>query len=328
MSGGATWRLESPAAVGAVAVIELVSNQGGVEPELRRLGLGEVAPGACVLRDILGVDRGLVARVGDRVAWLMPHGGVAVVRAICRELESRGVRERRVVDPRTAYPEARDLIEARTLAALTRASSPMAVELLLDQPRRWRLPGATHDPLRDRLLDRLITPPLVVAVGASNIGKSTLLNALAGRGVSIVADEPGTTRDHVGVTLDLGGLWVRFIDTPGVRHGLDPRMDAAEIEAAAAARALAAGAALVLACGDPAHAPLPIETAGAVLTVCLRADLGPASWACDQRVSVVRREGIDELVAAAQEALVPAWAREHPGPWAFWGADGVGGEAE
>lgn len=322
MSGGATWRLVSPAAVGAVAVIELVSDQGGVEPELRRLGLGEVALGACVLRDLLGVDRGLVARVGDGVAWLMPHGGVAVVRAICRELERRGVREHRGTDPRTAYPEACDEIEALTLAALARAPSPMAVDLLLDQPRRWRLPGATSDPERDRLLNRLIEPPLVVAVGASNIGKSTLLNALAGRGVSIVADEPGTTRDHVGVTLDLGGLWVRFIDTPGVRHGLDPRADAAEIEAAAAARALAESAALVLSCGDPAHAPIAIQTAGTVLTVCLRADLGPAPWECDRRVSVVRREGIEEMVAAVRETLVPAWAREHPGPWAFW--DGAG----
>jgi tRNA modification GTPase len=322
VSGSATWRLVSPAAVGAVAVIELVSDPGAVGPELRRLGLGEVAAGACALRDILGVDRGLIARVGDGVAWLMPHGGLAVVRAICRELERRGVPERRGIDPRRSYPEAGDVFEARMLAALARAPSPIAVELLLDQPRRWRLPGATNDPARDRLLDRLIEPPLVVAVGPSNIGKSTLLNALAGRGVSIVADEPGTTRDHVGVTLDLGGLWVRFIDTPGVRHGLDPRMDAPEIEAAAAARALLAGAALVLSCGDPARAPLAVETKEAVLTVCLRADLGPASWACDRRVSVVRREGIDELVAAARETLVPAWAREHPGPWAF--CDGAG----
>ncbi len=57
----------------------------------------------------------------------------------------------------------------------------------------------------------------VVIVGPPNAGKSSLLNALAGRDVAIVTDEPGTTRDLVEVPLDLGGLKVIVTDTAGIR---------------------------------------------------------------------------------------------------------------
>ena len=57
----------------------------------------------------------------------------------------------------------------------------------------------------------------VVIVGPPNAGKSSLLNALAGRDVAIVADEPGTTRDLIEVPLDLGGLKIVVTDTAGIR---------------------------------------------------------------------------------------------------------------
>ncbi len=58
----------------------------------------------------------------------------------------------------------------------------------------------------------------VVILGAPNAGKSSLLNAMARREVAIVTDEPGTTRDLVEVTLDLGGLKVVMVDTAGIRE--------------------------------------------------------------------------------------------------------------
>lgn len=59
----------------------------------------------------------------------------------------------------------------------------------------------------------------VVILGAPNVGKSTLLNALAKSDVAIVSDEAGTTRDSIEVQLDLGGYPVRLIDTAGIRDG-------------------------------------------------------------------------------------------------------------
>ena len=61
----------------------------------------------------------------------------------------------------------------------------------------------------------------VAIVGAPNSGKSTLLNALLQEDRAIVSDIPGTTRDTVEETLNLGGVLFRFIDTAGLRPTQD-----------------------------------------------------------------------------------------------------------
>ena len=58
----------------------------------------------------------------------------------------------------------------------------------------------------------------VAIVGATNTGKSTLLNALLGEDRAIVSDIAGTTRDTIEETLNLGGMMFRFIDTAGIRE--------------------------------------------------------------------------------------------------------------
>ena len=58
----------------------------------------------------------------------------------------------------------------------------------------------------------------VAIIGAPNVGKSTLLNALLGEERAIVSDIQGTTRDTVEDTLVLGGMLFRFIDTAGLRQ--------------------------------------------------------------------------------------------------------------
>ena len=58
----------------------------------------------------------------------------------------------------------------------------------------------------------------VAITGATNTGKSTLLNALLGEDRAIVSDIHGTTRDTIEETLNVGGLLFRFIDTAGIRR--------------------------------------------------------------------------------------------------------------
>lgn len=57
----------------------------------------------------------------------------------------------------------------------------------------------------------------VAIVGPPNAGKSTLLNAIAGRDVAITSEIAGTTRDVIEVRTDLSGLVVSFLDTAGIR---------------------------------------------------------------------------------------------------------------
>ncbi|WP_428534151.1 tRNA uridine-5-carboxymethylaminomethyl(34) synthesis GTPase MnmE [Rhodopila sp.] len=69
--------------------------------------------------------------------------------------------------------------------------------------------------------------------GAPNVGKSTLINALAEREVAIVSDIPGTTRDALETRVVLGGVPVTLVDTAGLREAGD------SIEAEGVRRALA-----------------------------------------------------------------------------------------
>jgi len=310
----ARWSICTPTgSPGAIAVFQI---EGDVDGALAAIGAPAMRPGEVGLRSLLGIDSGVAARWDHGTLHLMPHAGAEVQRELARALTAAGIAPH-APDHRPGYPEAPDQIEHLMLRALARAASPLAIDLLLDQPRRWR--HGSDGCAASRILNRLIDPPLVVAIGPSNIGKSSLVNALAGRAVSIVADEPGTTRDHVGVTLDLAGLVVRYADTPGLRTGADR----IERKAAAIAHELAAHADLVLLCGDRS-APPP-EFAGSALTLrlALRADLGFAGWTSDAGVSSLTGAGLPALVSGIRERLVPDRALQDPRPWEFWTAPGT-----
>lgn len=342
------WAWDTPAGTGAIAVCRLVAREGCVDSLERALesltGTPAPAAGALAHRRFADFDDGIVARPTDRVALLMPHGGEAIRRRLDDWLRDVACAAAPAwpgcaagASARTswaAYPEAASHIEALALDAIAGAASPRAVPLLLSQPeafcaaaaRGWR-PGPA-DEARTRRLSRLLRPPLVVAVGASNAGKSSLLNALAGRTVAIAADLPGTTRDCVGARVMLDGLAVDWLDTPGIRDA----DDALEREACAIARALAQRADLII--GIHAHdAPLPrscADVAGRAPDIIIRTkcDLDSATHAQDHatahaqahvaaHVSAVTRAGLQDLAVAVRSALVPDSDLASGEPWCF-----------
>jgi tRNA modification GTPase len=119
---------------------------------------------------------------------------------------------------------------------------------------------------------------LVFAVtGAPNVGKSSLVNALAERDVAIVSPIAGTTRDALEVRIVLGGVPVTLIDTAGLRETDDP----VEAEGVRRARARAAAADLILALAETggagqADAADAASSGARVLRVVTKSDLHPA----------------------------------------------------
>ncbi len=314
--GAATWEMLTPTgATGPVAIIEF---RGDVNLVANRLGVPCPAIGGLALVDLMGIDRGLVTRWAEDVLQLMPHGGRAVLRAMRHALENAGPELSHAplacLDDPSGSPEA---LEQCVQATLAMAASPLAIDVLLAQPERWRGGSRPSDDL-DALLGRLVRPPLVVAMGPPNIGKSSLLNALAGSNVSLVADEPGTTRDHVGVLLDLAGVAIRWVDLPGFRDA----GGSIEGQAIEIARHVIDSADLILSCGD--HATPLLDDSGHV-RVALRADLGLPTWKHDVAVSARVPSSMREFVGWLRESLVPQEALDDPRPWRFWtGADQSG----
>ncbi len=140
---------------------------------------------------------------------------------------------------------------------------------------------------------RIVREGLRVALaGPPNVGKSSLLNALARSDLAIVSDEPGTTRDVREVALDLGGRLVILIDMAGLRD----TASRAEAEGVRRAEAEIARADLILWLVAPDVAPLDPPQAEPLWTVGTKADLGPVP--AEYALSASNGIGLPELLAA------------------------------
>ena len=111
----------------------------------------------------------------------------------------------------------------------------------------------------------------VAIVGAPNVGKSTLLNALLGEQRAIVSDIQGTTRDTIEDTLILDGILFRLIDTAGLRETSDT-LENMGIERS---RKAAEQAQIVIHLIDATNPqPLSVQTQGTIIDVVNKSDLG------------------------------------------------------
>jgi tRNA modification GTPase len=180
-------------------------------------------------------------------------------------------------------------IEAAVLAELAALGEEVAVHL--DDERRG-----------ERLREGLV----FAVTGRPNVGKSSLVNALAERDVAIVSAMPGTTRDALETRVVLGGVPVTLVDTAGLRASTD----AIEAEGVRRALARAADADLVVVVIEPGEqageqeAPPPLAggegeyvVAASHLLVMNKLDLGSVAPVDAIGVSALTGEGLDTLRA-------------------------------
>lgn len=154
----------------------------------------------------------------EGVAELIDAGSAAAARMALRTLKGEfSEATQSVVD---------DLIQLRALTEASIDFTDEEIDFLGDYPVRETL-GKIYGAL-GRLIARADAGAVfkngvaVALVGAPNVGKSSLLNRLAGYEAAIVTDIPGTTRDAVKEDVSLGGAPFRFVDTAGLRETDDP----------------------------------------------------------------------------------------------------------
>ncbi len=324
---------------GAIAVVR-VWGRGAVEitdavfRPARGRTLASTRPGRLRLGRIGGgVGDEVVAVVLDErppAVEIQCHGGVAAMNLVVDALVEAGAVA--AVATHGGGHSGTSALKTAAFSDLARAPTLRTAEILLEQAS-GALDGELlrlTEELRDRRacslqhLDRLIargrvglrliTGWRVVIAGRPNVGKSRLLNALAGYQRVIVDPTPGTTRDAVTALLAFDGWPVELVDTAGLRKTSDV-IERLGIEQS---RRQADAADLLLLCLDLSRALTPEDNLvpgheRPCLLVATKADL-PAAWdvtrlspsgkaACV--VSAESGAGLEALIAAIVSVLVP-----------------------
>ena len=309
---GQGWWATSPLP-GAIGILHLT---GDVEQILDRLQVEPPEVGRLILAEVGGIDEAVVARVDVDACLVMPHGGPRIRQLLSRMLEHVGVdlQTPDATSSRRAWPEASSQLEADLLSALAMTESPRAIPLLLKQLRGMRqtTKGYEPDPERTRGLQPLLTPPLIGIAGSPNVGKSTLLNALAGQEVAIAADLAGTTRDAVVSRILVDGVACDAVDLPG-RRTSDDEIEQQAIRLSDRFIERAHLLLLVLEQPDQAPPPLPRDPDMVILNKIDQFDRSEAFNG--PQVSARTGEGIPELAVAIRQRLVPDRYLESDEAW-------------
>ena len=272
---------------GGVAVVRSLTEALGAMPELRPAEAGEFSR-----RAFLAGRLDLTAAEG--LADLIDATSAAQARAALRQME--GALGRVYDDWRRRLLRSLALLEAEIdFAAEEDVPDALWAEVAPDF-------GTLLEAIRGHLDDgrrgeRLRAGLAIAVIGDPNVGKSSLVNALARREVAIVTPFAGTTRDVIEVALDLEGLPVTLMDTAGLRESADP----IEREGVARARFRAASADLRLLVLDDPEDPRMVEAGDpATLRVLNKLDRHGGAVLPEGviGVSATTGEGLESLVAA------------------------------
>ncbi len=180
-----------------------------------RVGIRLARPGEFTERAFLNGRIDLAQ--AEAVADLIDAGSEAAARAASRSLQ--GVFSREIQELNEQLLSLRTYVEAtldfpeEEVDFIEKGNIRKNVALLLERLERINKAAMRGKTLRDGLN--------VVLVGEPNVGKSSLMNALAGRDVSIVTEVAGTTRDRIECEINLDGLIVNVTDTAGLRETQD-----------------------------------------------------------------------------------------------------------
>jgi len=171
-----------------------------------------------------------------KIMDLLRHRGVEPVRAeqfLARVLMEREPTDAIGMEAKLALAAVKTIEGARIVASQTKVGLAAAVrwwQADLDSIPIEQIAAQAKQILKDSDTARLVLAGCTIAmVGPPNTGKSTLLNALAGREKAIVTDTPGTTRDWVSAEIHIPPLVATIIDTAGLDLSLAAAGDIDEI---------------------------------------------------------------------------------------------------
>jgi len=180
------------------------------------LGARPAQPGEFTRRAFLN-DKIDLAQA-ESVADLIDAATAEAARSAMRSLQ--GAFSRRIEELLNALVELRTLVEA----ALDFPDEDVEVIKQADGAGKLAvLQGRLQEVLSASQQGSLLREGMrVVLAGQPNVGKSSLLNRLAGEELAIVTDIPGTTRDAIRQSISIEGIPVHVIDTAGLRPSSDP----------------------------------------------------------------------------------------------------------